>query len=518
MTNDDDEIGVDLNAWEAPPPSSDLADAVLARVRAPEAAAAVEPAPVRRSRWWIAGGVAVAVALVGGLVFAMRGDDGADSSGAVAVAKPSHLELGATAVDLEADTNLSWVRAGKRVTAMQPRGTATYKVAPGDELRIDAGATVASVGASGASLRVEVEMNLSDARLIGTSAVTAAAVALVTVIVYEGHVNVTSGDKTVEVAAGSTVQITPNKPPEPDRIAGLEKRLRAEIDFLKLENEFLRKKINATPDDFTTAMRAATPGLQRCGAGLTGTIETMIVVDSRAKATAEFSKVNVRTTNGPKVPLQECFDSVLSKVVFGKTPAGSYEHTVTFAATVPAPIDGITQFHNSMASMAPALAKCNKGQGGELLVTIAVQDDGSPALGFPGGDLSDRVEECVTSEVKRHGFPPNAVGAYEHLIKFEKTTAPKQPADEVKPDASRCGDKAKIEETEARGEAALSAGNFAMSLQLFEQILPCKPSIVTKTYLAACRARNFPKAKTYFKAIGREALAQVCMKEGFDPR
>ncbi len=56
-------------------------------------------------------------------------------------------------------------------------------------------------------------MNLSDMRLMGASTLTAAAVAVVTVVVYTGHVKATSGRQTVTVTPGSTVELQPQAPP-----------------------------------------------------------------------------------------------------------------------------------------------------------------------------------------------------------------------------------------------------------------------------------------------------------------
>ena len=56
-------------------------------------------------------------------------------------------------------------------------------------------------------------MNLTDARLITTAAVTSAAVALATVAVYEGHVKLSSAGQTIVVAPGATYEVQPGKPP-----------------------------------------------------------------------------------------------------------------------------------------------------------------------------------------------------------------------------------------------------------------------------------------------------------------
>jgi hypothetical protein len=189
MTEDDDDTGgIDLAAWEAPEPPAGIADAVVARLREPVGAAALD-APVTRARTrrLVGGGVLAVAAAAGIAAFAystLRSEDDSTGSGFVATAKPSHVELGpVSAADVEANTDLWWVRDGHRIVAMQPRGTATWKAAANDTIVIDAGAAVASVEASGASLRVEVQMNLSDA---GDRRECAAAVVAGAVVVYEG--------------------------------------------------------------------------------------------------------------------------------------------------------------------------------------------------------------------------------------------------------------------------------------------------------------------------------------------
>ena len=56
-------------------------------------------------------------------------------------------------------------------------------------------------------------MNLSDVRTMGVTAVTATSVALITVVVYEGHVNVSGAGQTVFVNPGTTMTIEPGRAP-----------------------------------------------------------------------------------------------------------------------------------------------------------------------------------------------------------------------------------------------------------------------------------------------------------------
>lgn len=209
---------VDLSAWQPPAPGDGLADAVIARLREPASAVAVDQTGQTghkraRRRWLIGGGILAVVgvaAVIGvrGLVRAPR-----DGRGTVAATQPSHLDLGTSSAELDAGVEVTWQRAGHRLVVTQSHGTATWRIAGDDTLVIDAGAAVASVEASGASLRVEVNMNLTDARVIGATVATAAVVSLVTVVVYEGYVKVSGNGQTVNVAPGNTVAVGPGTPP-----------------------------------------------------------------------------------------------------------------------------------------------------------------------------------------------------------------------------------------------------------------------------------------------------------------
>jgi hypothetical protein len=212
--SDDDLKDYDLSAWDAPAPPIGLADGVLARMTATDAAIAVALQRRGTRRWWIAGGVAAAAAVASlALWIALRTPDHGDATGAVIATAPEHLELGATSANLDRGAYLKWWRTGSTLHVEQAHGGATWLVGGDDHLVIDAGATVATVDATGASLRVEVSMNMTDVRVIGASAATAAAVAMVTVVVYEGHVKATGGGQTMVVVPGTTVEVKPGQPP-----------------------------------------------------------------------------------------------------------------------------------------------------------------------------------------------------------------------------------------------------------------------------------------------------------------
>ena len=235
MTDDDDPRGgpgpaLDLDAWEPPPPPPGLAAAVVARARAAAPVAAIEVtegAKRGRGAWWIGAG-AVGVAAAAAAVLAWNagsartpGGGAGASSGTVVAARPEQIALGASAAALDPGAEVRWRRDGDRVAVAQPRGTAMWRIAESDTFVIDAGAMGASVEASGASLRVEVQMNRMDARVIGTSAATAAAVAAVVVMVYEGHVKVSrSGGPPVVVEAGTVYEVRAPEAPEPVVVGG----------------------------------------------------------------------------------------------------------------------------------------------------------------------------------------------------------------------------------------------------------------------------------------------------------
>jgi hypothetical protein len=221
MRDDDDALrGIDLAAWQPPPLPAGTADAVIARMREPAAASAVEPAtrPSRRTLWL--GGLAlIAAAAVALTVLGVTRAPG--DRGALVAARPGHLELGDSGADLDTGAELRWERERHRITAHQTRGTVRWTIGPEDTLVIESGepGSAATIEASGASLRVEVQMNLSDARLLGVSALTAVAVSVVTIVVYEGHVKATSGGQTVNVTPGATVELLPGRPaPPPDEV------------------------------------------------------------------------------------------------------------------------------------------------------------------------------------------------------------------------------------------------------------------------------------------------------------
>ena len=170
--SDEDLRELDLSAWEVPPPSADLADRVIARMREPVGAAAVEPVVRASRKWWLGGAVAAVVAAAALALVVGRGGAGGADFGAVIADRAREVSIGDTRGELDRGAMLVWRREGDVLVVAQAGGTATWRTGNGQRLRIEA--TEASIDATGASLRVEVPMNMSDGRLIGASALTAA--------------------------------------------------------------------------------------------------------------------------------------------------------------------------------------------------------------------------------------------------------------------------------------------------------------------------------------------------------
>jgi hypothetical protein len=217
MDDEDLDLSAQLSAWTAPPAPHNLADRVIARVTATDEAIAVVTQRRRtQRRWWLAGGLAAvlagaAIALVTVPRHAAPSGTSAGSGTAIAT-WPQQLAFPGAIANLDPGTDVSWQTSGTAIHVQQRSGAATWRVDK-PELFLDVGAAVASIEASNATLRVETHMNLTDARLITTAAVTSAAVAFVTVAVYEGHVKLSGAGQTIVVAPGSTYEVRPGQPP-----------------------------------------------------------------------------------------------------------------------------------------------------------------------------------------------------------------------------------------------------------------------------------------------------------------
>ncbi|MFT3696124.1 MAG: hypothetical protein QM831_23500 [Kofleriaceae bacterium] len=214
MTDDD----LDLSAWDAPPAPANLADRVIDRMQA-GAAIMAKVERTRSQRIRLISGVAFGVAAGALGLWLIRPstrshkDPVAMNShpmgGGISVDKPSSIIVGDSRADLAAGARVVWV--GNVIS--QNSGVATWHVGKSETLAIDAGDGVARIEATNANFRIEAKMNLTDVKIIGASATTAAAVALVTVVVYEGHVKVTGAAQQITINAGQGAEVAKDQPP-----------------------------------------------------------------------------------------------------------------------------------------------------------------------------------------------------------------------------------------------------------------------------------------------------------------
>jgi hypothetical protein len=535
MTDDDDEAlgGIDLSAWEVPPVAATLGEAVVTRMREPVGAAALEGVERgTRRRWWLAGGALALGAALAGVVWATSGDATArDGSGTLATAKPSHLELGASAVELDANTELRWTREGDHLVATQPRGTATWKVGEHDRLVIDAGATVASVEATGASLRVEVQMNLSEVRSVGASAVTAAAVAMVTVMVYEGHVNVTSAGETVRIAAGDTVEVLAGKPPiERIAVAGDPadiRRLRAELDaskqrILELDHQLEALgagrpgvTVPATACDFD-ALRAAGDDHMNAGehaaalasyeAALGCKRDPIVLVKTFVAACNARAATKARLYF-PQLPADR--QPALSQAClrFGIDPKSA-----------PVAAGGDPELDRARITAGISKAKdqvraCGDGTAGVIKAKVTVGVDGTvtAVTATPAG----AVATCVEQRLKAATFGRTSHGgSFSYPFVFERGTQATTPAQPPAP----CDFAQLVRE----GDDQVTRGGHAAALNAYEHALQCRMDnqVLSKAFVAACNSRNVVKAKQLFPRLPpqrQQMLSQACLRFGIDP-
>ncbi len=464
MRDDDDQLATyDLDAWEVPPPSPGLVDAVIARATQPAGVVPLEePRPERRRRGFaIAGGVVAA--LVAAVALVLWGTQRAPTNGTgeVIATRAQRVELGASSVQLDPGAELHWRRDKHRLTASQPRGSASWQVGEDDTLVIDAGAMVASVEAAGASLRVEVTMNVSDGRVIGASALTAAVVAMVTVVVYEGHVKVASGGQTVVVEPGSRYEVR-NPALEPPPVSGsvIAAQLAdkdGKIAELKRQIAELQQTRPAPP----TPPTPSTPSVPA------KTIEppcdeTACILDDPPRACCE------RFKKSPKPAAEEtatCDAAMLAQKGNAHFDQGQFEAALAaFEAS-----NKCTA--NPTVQVKAALAACRSKNAARAKVWV--------------GKLPAEKRDAITAVCVREGI-------------------------DVSCDADALRDK---------GHDHLQTGMDAAALASFEASMACRPdaSLMRLAFMAACRAKNEAKARFYFGKLPpatTTGITQICERNG----
>jgi hypothetical protein len=566
IENDDNPLaGIDLAAWQPPAAAGEhTADAVVARMREPVPALPMDRDERGGRRWWLVAAVLAAVAAAA--VIGMRGLQRAprDGRGSLAATQPSHLDLGASSAELETGADVSWQREGHRLDVAQRRGVATWRIAGDDELMIHAGATVASVEATGASLRVEVDMNLSDARLIGVSAATAAAVSLVTVVVYEGHVKVTGNGQTVNVAPGTTVAVGPNAPP---RTVTDDQRAVAGV---------------APKDPLVPKIADLQRALTLCGRdAVTGTLDVQLAV--MPDGTHDTMVFAIKPSDKPAI--DACARDAIDKVQFPAThDGGTFPIHVEWTRDCFAFIDrGRNELQqgrdaNALRMFESAFA-CDAGLADDTTNTMAFmaacrsrnEDAAKRYFAYVPTDTRETVSQvCLRNGISLAAPKKLPVALTSDLsgpvllrletdilrcadAKFAGTITARahvdaegrvgrvttEPANTVStcirtivqearfPATQRGGDfsypfeiracnSVKLKES---GDTKLLQGLDAAALVDYDGAIKCHPEgdVYTKAFMAACRSRNELKARQYYKnlpADKRDSISQICVRNG----
>lgn len=473
-TDDEDVLkGYDLDAWEAPAAPEDLADGVIARLggTAVGAAVPVETGAPHRRAWLIAGVAAAALAATAGTYALIRSTHREGPRGGVVMAdRAQALSIEGVKADLDRGADVRWTREGGAVRVEQRAGTAAWRVDGDSKLVIDAGAMVASVEATGASLRVEVQMNAMDGRVIGASALTAAAVAMVTVVVYEGHVKVSSaGQRVVIVEPGSTYQVPQPAPPLPTP-------------------QPTTPVIAGAPDD-----TAPTPVDDKAP-----------VVQKKPPAAGSGEPANVTTTRCGEI---DCVLSNYADACCAQYRAGTPSPEVADGGTS---LDR-AKISDAIAKVKPKIAACGEKFPAKGVVKLAVRV-------APGGKVervvvkqtpTAELGDCVQAVVARATFPAtDSGGSFSYPFMFEGG-APSTSCDATK--------------LNEEGVEKITVGMHAAALALFEQSLACKsdPKTLKLAYMASCNTQNAAKAKSYFAKLStdeQDRLEQICLRKHIDVR
>jgi hypothetical protein len=571
MRDDDELAAIDLSAWEAPPAPAGLADAVLARmgdVPTTEVGAAIplEPQPARRTRALVIGAASAAtLALVlGGYALLSSTRPAGPPAGSVIADRARSLALDGVVADLDVGAEVRWQRSGSTLAVEQRAGAAAWRVADDTKLVIDAGATVASVEASGASLRVEVKMNNTDARVIGASALTAAAVSLVTVTVYSGHVKLHGAHQPpIVVEAGATHTVTPpaRQLPEPPVVGGaipkFDPARRTFGDVLIPAGESATIHVAEslaivevdTPDGCTLelvgrrlsgALMVLDPGTHRytvrCSAGdLQG--EVRVVRDDSARPLAKQPARNEITANGlsyiigydgnpPEIdvrggrgPLH--IEGAGRELVFDtpSIPAGALEdgdHALWFA---PDRVTTLVLIADPAATIAEVVVGA---QGWTDPVTVEGRALAGSTVSFasmevtPGDDGRFIVNASAPDGVLAVRVAHPRHGVHYHVLR-EADPPPRRTATTRVATRPPCD----AEELKDRGMEFINMGEHARALAALEQSYACKPDRYTLqlVFMEACSAKDTRKARTYYARLTPDQQSKfkvICIRNGVE--
>lgn len=511
---------IDFSAWEAPPPPDGLADGVVARMAEPEPL----PEPAPRRRWVIAATAAAVLAIAGGIWAITRPGRSAPDHGEVVADKPQHLELGGVSADLDRGADIRWQRTSHGFEIEQRAGAASWHMAKDEHMTI--GATVASIDAAGASLRVEVPMNLSDAKVIGASAVTAATVAMLTVVVYEGHVKVASSGQTVVVQPGTTYTVKPapvvlaTVPSDKPRIAVLGLgATRDEMPVAKELTDGLRARIRTGAFPFALApasdkeltdeelLHDCTSEQPACMTAIAGELgadillyghvdkqdpgfEVVVKRFSVAEAAVESQDIEmIPPGDASGAALQAWASKIANALLASPTPP---KHTGCDAEALIAEGNEQLSAGKHIAALAKyeAAIACKPEERTERLAFMAACNAANVTKARDHwGKLSSASQNQVLQMCVRNGITKDQL----------------DPCD--------------VDAFTQKGMDAEAKGQHGWAIAQFEQAIRCQPSerLYQLAFMTSCNAKILSKAKLYWAKIppaSAQSLKQICMRNG----
>jgi hypothetical protein len=518
--NDDDDLGIDLDAWQPPPVPGGIADAVVAQMRTEHTSittvTAIDTERRASKRLWLVAIPLVAAAIAGLVAFGIRRAP-ANGQGTVVAEQPMHLELGPSSAEIDLDTRVTWKRDRYRIAATQTNGAATWRVDDDDTLTIDA--AVASVEATNASLRVEVKMiDAKQKTTIATSAVTAAAVALVTIVVYEGAVKVTEANgKSTQVAAGTTYQIkgptvieeeAPTvgaSTPDPDDFVELNRQVAEKSEELeKLQQKLLDAALDGRIDpskskEIRRVIGELAPKIEACGDDYSGEVTATIKVS----AAGSIDRVSISPSDAKPAA---CIADVLKTARFPKMDMGM-QFRYPFYFSPPKTVcdydelfgKGQEAFSTNNWSAAfvayEAAYKCKAdAQALKLTVASACRTKNLTNSRLYWAKLTQSQKEQVGSICTGAG------------ITLDELNAPSCDYDELF----------------LKGQDAFSTNQWSQALASYEAAYQCRADqqALKLAVASACRAKNVPKARTYWaklSQIGKDQVLALCVGAGITP-
>jgi tetratricopeptide (TPR) repeat protein len=353
-------------------------------------------------------------------------------------------------------------------------------------------------------------------------------VALVTVVVYEGYVEVGGGGERTQIAQGSIVEVRAGKVTKledkrDELIADLDKRM-AELE--KIESDIAdREAAIAAREAAVAELEKAvggpgTPTPANCdAAALAQRAGDEAILGNHAAALSYYQRslaCKPDTSTRRKAYLAACKSHAWPQARSLFVQLGNPDNLAQLCLREG--YDPRTEPANDRldraiitAAMDPIrdrILACSDGSfDGTVKATVKVAPDGSvSSVAITPATVA--FASCMRGVISGTTFAATTSGgAFSYPYAMKSATTP-----------ARC-DKTTTETIEQRGDELVARGSYAAALATYRKASDCDMRITRKAYLAACNIRDRVAAKQLFFQLGSPAvLVQVCLRNGFDPR